>query len=112
MVPSASISVASPLYAPNIPPWSLPFGPVIDGAVSGLVDDPLKLRQSGKSNRVPFILGDNEGDGTTFVPLLNNIVPGVHVSGRGTSRRWHDRAFGRNTCRQTSQNRRPSADRL
>ena len=83
MVPSASISVASPLYAPNIPTWSLSFGPVI--AVSGLVDDPLKLIQSGKFNRAPFIRGDNKGDGTIFVLLLNNIVPGVHVSGRGTS---------------------------
>ena len=30
-------------------------------------------------------LGDNKDVGTIFVFLLNNIVPGVHVSGRGTS---------------------------
>ena len=39
------------------------FAPVVDGEGGFLVDDPWKLRQQGRYNKVPLISGFNTEDG-------------------------------------------------
>ncbi|TNE48108.1 MAG: carboxylesterase family protein [Deltaproteobacteria bacterium] len=47
------------------------WGPVVDAAL--LADDPHKLLQEGKANKVPVILGSSRNEGTFFVYGANQV---------------------------------------
>lgn len=53
------------------PVWPvMPFGPVIDGAMEGLLDVPLRLVERGDFNKVPLMLGANKDGGAYFGPIF------------------------------------------
>lgn len=59
--------------------WPLmPWGPAIDGTKVGIPDQPLKLLQEGKFNKVPAIFGTNKNEGSVFVPAMLFMIPGVN----------------------------------
>lgn len=66
----------SPIPADRSPLYPImPVGPVIDGTEAGLLDVPIHLVESGRFNKVPFILGANENGGSIFEPMLPLVVP-------------------------------------
>jgi len=54
----------------------MPWGAAIDGSL--LKDNPLTLLQKGQFNRVPLLLGTNENEGSLFVGLLPEFIPGIY----------------------------------
>lgn len=63
----------SPCYA------VFPSGPVIDGTQFGLLDVPRKLVDQGRFAKVPLLLGANKNGGSMFEPIIDSIIPGVHI---------------------------------
>lgn len=64
-------------YIPLLAPY-MPWGPTIDGSSTGLYDIPLRLIRQGKWNNVPTILGFNHDEGTLFMKMLYEVVPGLN----------------------------------
>lgn len=62
----------TPVYGPVVP-WT----PVIDGSISGLPEEPLKLLQR-ESSPIQLLIGSNLDEGSLFVPALNLVVPESH----------------------------------
>jgi para-nitrobenzyl esterase len=54
---------------------AMPWGAAIDGSV--LLDLPLTLLEQGRFNKVPLLLGTNENEGSLFVGLIAEFVPGI-----------------------------------
>jgi len=61
-------------FTPALYP-AMPWGPTIDGTANGLVDVPLRLIQTGTWNKVPVIMGNNQDEGSMFVPMMYEVVP-------------------------------------
>lgn len=53
----------------------MPWAPVVDGVA--LTDTPLALWQAGKGNQVPYLGGSNNNEGFIFMPITEDVVPGV-----------------------------------
>lgn len=70
--PNPPTSPPLPLYLPGHAWW-----PVVDGAPSGLEQDPLQLIREGKFNNVPTIIGTNHDEGTLFMTFVPKVLPNV-----------------------------------
>eukprot|EP00045_Choanoeca_perplexa_P016639 m.226724 g.226724 ORF g.226724 m.226724 type:complete len:556 (+) comp17315_c1_seq10:25-1692(+) len=56
----------------------MPWGPVIDGSDQGLPKRPLDMIREKNYAAVPLIIGTNKDEGTLFVGVIADVVPGAH----------------------------------
>eukprot|EP00053_Salpingoeca_punica_P010022 m.90251 g.90251 ORF g.90251 m.90251 type:complete len:595 (+) comp15255_c0_seq2:47-1831(+) len=54
----------------------MPYGATIDKTARGLLDRPINLLTAGRFARVPVILGTNLDEGTIFLVMTPQVVPG------------------------------------